>query len=124
MILIKFECSNMKYLNQIISIIFALILLSSPVFSKKNEPGFHKVNLPFELHRFTLKNGLKVWCQPRSDCKSVVLFFVIRTGSRYEVAANNGVSHFVEHMLFTGTKRWNENEIKNVITIRGGRWNG
>ncbi len=114
----------MKYLNQIISIIFALILLSSPVFSKKNEPGFHKVNLPFELHRFTLKNGLKVWCQPRSDCKSVVLFLVIRTGSRYEVAANNGVSHFVEHMLFTGTKRWNENEIKNLITKRGGRWNG
>jgi len=114
----------MKYLNPIISFIFALILLSSPVFSKKNVPDFQKVNLPFELHRFALKNGLKVWCQPRSDCKSVVLFFVIRTGSRYEVAANNGVSHFVEHMLFTGTRRWSENEIKNVITKRGGRYNG
>jgi predicted Zn-dependent peptidase len=42
----------------------------------------------------------------------------------YERLANNGVSHFVEHMLFVGTERWSEDEIKDIITRRGGRWNG
>jgi predicted Zn-dependent peptidase len=79
---------------------------------------------PFPLHRHTLPNGLRVWCQPRPDSESVAALLVIRAGSRYEDLANNGVSHYVEHMLFTGTERWTEEEIKEIIRRRGGRWNG
>jgi predicted Zn-dependent peptidase len=79
---------------------------------------------PFPAVRHTLPNGLRVWLQPRSDSSSVAALVVIRAGSRYEQLANNGVSHFVEHMLFAGTERWSEEEIKDVITRRGGRWNG
>ena len=79
---------------------------------------------PFELHRFTLDNGLRVWCQPRPDSKSVVVFLVVRVGVRNEEKSNNGISHYLEHMLFTGTERWDEDEIKNRITKRGGHWNG
>jgi predicted Zn-dependent peptidase len=79
---------------------------------------------PFPLVRFTLPNGLRVWCQPRSDSESVAALLVIGTGARYETPSNSGVSHFVEHMLFTGTERWSEEETKEVITRRGGRWNG
>lgn len=79
---------------------------------------------PFELHRFTLKNGLRVWCQPRPDSKSVVVFLVMRVGVRNEHKHNNGISHYLEHMLFTGTERWNEDDIKDMIDKRGGNWNG
>ena len=79
---------------------------------------------PFLLHRTTLANGLRVWCQPRPDSESVAALLVLEAGSRYETAADNGVSHYVEHMLFTGTERWTEEEIKEVLTRRGGRWNG
>jgi predicted Zn-dependent peptidase len=79
---------------------------------------------PFEIHRFTLKNELKVWCQPRPDSKSVVTYIVFRVGSRCENQANNGISHFVEHMVFTGTKKWNEIEVKDIIRARGGSMNG
>ncbi|UCH98487.1 MAG: insulinase family protein [Candidatus Aminicenantes bacterium] len=79
---------------------------------------------PFEIHRFTLKNGLKVWCQPRPDSKSVVTYIVFRVGSRCESRENNGISHFIEHMVFTGTKKWNEIEVKDIIRGRGGRMNG
>jgi predicted Zn-dependent peptidase len=77
------------------------------------------------LQRYTLDNGLRVWCWPRSSSESVVTFLVVRTGSRYETSSNNGISHYVEHMLFTGTERWtDEKQVKDVITRRGGLWNG
>lgn len=78
----------------------------------------------FPVVRYTLPNGLRVWCQPRSDSESVAAMLVIGAGARYETLSDSGVSHFVEHMLFTGTERWTEEEIKEVITRRGGRWNG
>jgi predicted Zn-dependent peptidase len=79
---------------------------------------------PFPTHRTTLANGLQVWSQPRPDSESVAALLVIRAGSRYEDVTNNGISHYVEHMVFTGTERWSEEEIKDVIRNRGGRWNG
>ena len=79
---------------------------------------------PFRVIRRTLPNGLRVWLQPRSDSSSVTALLVIRAGARYEQLANNGISHFVEHMVFAGTERWSEEEIKDTLTRRGGRWNG
>ena len=88
------------------------------------EGSLSKEGEPFPLQRHTLPNGLRVWCQPRPDSESVAALLVIRAGSRYEDLSNNGVSHYVEHMLFTGTERWTEEEIKEIIRRRGGRWNG
>jgi predicted Zn-dependent peptidase len=79
---------------------------------------------PFPLHRFELSNGLQVWCQPRRDSESVAALLVVPVGARHENPGNNGISHYVEHMLFTGTERWTEEEIKEIIDRRGGRWNG
>ena len=79
---------------------------------------------PVPLYRTTLPNGLQVWSQPRPDSESVAALLVIRAGSRYEDRTNNGISHYVEHMVFTGTERWSEEEIKDIIDNRGGRWNG
>ena len=79
---------------------------------------------PFPLYRYRLDNGLQVWCQPRSDSESVAALIVIPVGARHEDVTNNGASHYVEHMLFTGTQRWSEEEIKEIIASRGGMWNG
>jgi predicted Zn-dependent peptidase len=79
---------------------------------------------PFPLQRTTLANGLRVWCQPRAESDSLAALLVVRAGSRFETPADNGISHFVEHMVFAGTERWTESEIKEVITRRGGRWSG
>jgi predicted Zn-dependent peptidase len=79
---------------------------------------------PFALERFTLENGMRVWVQPRDDSQSIAAMLVFGAGARYESRAESGVSHFVEHMLFTGTERWSEDEVKTLIRRRGGRWNG
>ena len=49
---------------------------------------------------------------------------VVRVGSRYETHANNGISHFVEHMVFDGTAKWpTEEAVTDAITHRGGHSN-
>ena len=88
------------------------------------EPVWDVQTDPFPLYRHTLPNGLSLWVQPRHDSDSVVALLVVGAGARYEDESNNGISHFVEHMVFTGTEQWSEEHLKQVIARRGGRYNG
>ena len=99
-------------------------LATARVTAQEPTSGLSQPGEPFPLQRYTLPNGLRVWVQSRPDSESVAALLVVRAGSRYENVSNNGVSHYVEHMLFTGTERWTEEEIKEIIRRRGGRWNG
>src|SRR6266699_5569593 len=57
----------------------------------------------FHTHR--LPNGLQIVAQPMPDFESVAVSFYVRTGSRDEPDPSiAGVSHFLEHMAFKGTK--------------------
>ena len=113
----------MKWQHSILAVVVSCLVLTHAV-AAQDATWQARQEHPFELHRFTLENGLRVWCQPRPDSKSVVVFLVVRIGVRNEEKANNGISHYLEHMLFTGTERWDEDEIKEIITKRGGHWNG
>ena len=52
----------------------------------------------------TLKNGLRIVVVPIKDAPSVTVMSMIETGSEYESKNKNGISHFLEHMFFKGTK--------------------
>jgi predicted Zn-dependent peptidase len=77
----------------------------------------------FDLRRERLPNGLRVWVRPRPGTGTVMLLLQVPVGSRHETERNNGISHFLEHMLFTGTARWSEQEVVDVIRRRGGESN-
>jgi predicted Zn-dependent peptidase len=69
----------------------------------------------------TLANGLRVITERMAHVRSVSLGLWIRTGSRREVGAENGISHFIEHMVFKGTKNRTAEEIaRSVDSIGGG----
>lgn len=55
---------------------------------------------------YTLKNGVKVVLVPMKGVESVACGVYVKTGSRYETPAINGISHFLEHMAFKGTKHF------------------
>lgn len=57
----------------------------------------------FKKH--TLKNGLRVITVPLRDATSVTVLALFATGSKYETKDINGLSHFLEHMMFKGTKK-------------------
>jgi predicted Zn-dependent peptidase len=52
-----------------------------------------------------LKSGLRIITVPMADNPSVTVLVMVRAGSKYETKKENGLSHFLEHMAFKGTKR-------------------
>jgi predicted Zn-dependent peptidase len=60
-------------------------------------------SLDLEVRTIELPNGLAVAIAPLPHLHTVSLVVGVRVGSRYETGATNGISHFLEHMLFRGT---------------------
>jgi predicted Zn-dependent peptidase len=62
-----------------------------------------------------LDSGLRVVTEAVPSVRSVALGLWVRTGSRDETPAQAGVSHFLEHLLFKGTKRYSAIEIAEIF---------
>jgi len=71
-----------------------------------------------------LKNGLRVVAVPMKNAKSVTVLVLVGTGSKYETKDINGISHFLEHMFFKGTKkRPTTLKISETLDQIGGQYN-
>src|SRR2546430_17727950 len=76
------------------------------------------------MHQITrLSNGLSVATLEMPHMASVSLGLWVGVGGRYEPAELNGVSHFIEHLLFKGTKRRSAREISQAVEGIGGYLN-
>ncbi len=53
----------------------------------------------------TLSNGLRILTIPIANTKTVTVLVLVATGSKYETKEINGISHFLEHMVFKGTEK-------------------
>lgn len=76
------------------------------------------------IQRTTLNNGIRVLSEKVPGCHSVSLGVWVNNGSRHESADNNGISHFIEHMLFKGTGRRSAQDIAREVDSVGGLLNG
>ena len=72
------------------------------------------------IRREVLPNGLIVLSEEMSHIRSISIGIWMKTGSRDEVAERNGISHFVEHMLFKGTTSRSAQEIAREVDSIGG----
>ncbi|MBN1301738.1 MAG: insulinase family protein [Melioribacteraceae bacterium] len=80
----------------------------------------------FSLNGFRitkLSNGIHVLSENISYVKSFSLGFWFDTGSKNESVKNNGISHFIEHMLFKGTSRRSAAKLSDEIESLGGYLN-
>jgi predicted Zn-dependent peptidase len=57
------------------------------------------------FRKTTLKNGLRIITVPDRRSQAVTVLVLVATGSKYEKKEINGISHFLEHLLFKGTKK-------------------
>jgi len=70
-----------------------------------------------------LKNGVNVLTLPLAGRDSIALGLWVRVGGRFETEKLSGVSHFIEHLVFKGTKRFPMHAIKEKIEGKGGMLN-
>jgi zinc protease len=77
----------------------------------------------FKVQEAALDNGLKVLLL--EDHKSAVVTFQVwyRVGSRNEIDGRSGLAHFLEHMMFKGTKKTKPEEYSRIIAQNGGNSN-
>ena len=72
------------------------------------------------IHRQVLPNGLTIISEEMKHIRSVSIGIWIKTGSRDEEAKSNGISHFIEHMVFKGTRHRSAEAIARQVDSIGG----
>ncbi len=74
----------------------------------------------FPVAERTLKNGMKVLVQTDHNIPNVALYIFYRIGSRNERPGTTGLSHFFEHMMFNGAKKYGPGDLDKVMEANGG----
>jgi zinc protease len=91
-------------------VLMAAVLVGAPVWGQAEFPVATK----------TLKNGMKVLVQTDHSIPNVALYIFYRIGSRNEGPGTTGLSHFFEHMMFNGAKKYGPGQLDKVMEENGG----
>lgn len=75
------------------------------------------------VYRSILKNNMRVLIIPINGIDIVSVGIFVKVGSRYETDKNNGISHFLEHLMFKGTKNYSSEKIFNELDNVGANYN-
>jgi len=75
------------------------------------------------IKKYTCQNGVRIVLEEIPTVRSVAIGIWVKTGSRYETREQNGISHFLEHMFFKGTKNRSAQEIAESFDRIGGQVN-
>ncbi|MND23662.1 Protease 3 precursor [compost metagenome] len=83
------------------------------------QPKYVSLPVQMEYSLITLKNGIRVLHKPAQESGIMHMCLVVNTGSRDETAEKAGLAHFIEHLLFKGTKKRNTYQILNRLEVVG-----
>ncbi|MGD0388331.1 MAG: pitrilysin family protein, partial [Tepidisphaeraceae bacterium] len=75
------------------------------------------------FHRTRLANGLQIIAEASPDAHSFAAGFYVNTGSRDESADINGVSHFLEHVMFKGSGKYTWEDVNRIFDEMGANYN-
>ena len=75
------------------------------------------------MEKITLKNGIRILLEEQETSKTACFGIWVKSGSIYENEKNNGISHFIEHMVFKGSEKRNAREIAEQMDYIGGQLN-
>ena len=81
-------------------------------------PGARAQNFDVQTH--TLKNGMKILVQEDHSIPNVALYIFYKIGSRNERPGATGLSHFFEHMMFNGARKYGPGMFDRVMEDNGG----
>jgi predicted Zn-dependent peptidase len=85
--------------------------------------GYEKFDIVSLYNRTVLENGIRVVSESVPYVRSVSLGVWVDVGSRDENETDNGITHFIEHMVFKGTRKRNAQEIAEFVEDIGGYLN-
>src|SRR5262250_3971349 len=99
----------MKLVARLLSALMAIVILSAVAPAQQ-----------LQIKTHTLKNGMKIIIEEDHSIPNVALYIFYRIGSRNERPGTTGLSHFFEHMMFNGAKKYGPGELDKVMEANGG----
>src|ERR1035438_5807026 len=78
---------------------------------------------PSDVKTDTLSNGMKILIQEDHNIPNVAMYFFYKIGSRNEHPGTTGLSHFFEHMMFNGAKKYGPGQFDFQMEKNGGNNN-
>jgi zinc protease len=75
---------------------------------------------PADVHSETLANGMKLLIEEDHNIPNVAMYFFFKVGSRNERPGITGISHFFEHMMFNGSKKFASGQFDEQMEKNGG----
>src|SRR4051812_20536642 len=79
--------------------------------------------MPLTFKHHQLANGLDIIAEINPDSHSVAAGMFVKTGARDESMEVNGVSHFLEHMMFKGSEKYTWEDVNRIFDEIGARYN-
>ena len=76
--------------------------------------------VPMSATRHVFDNGLTLLVEPLAQLRSVAIGVFVRRGSRHETDRERGLAHFIEHLVFKGTKSRSAEQIAIEVDAMGG----
>jgi predicted Zn-dependent peptidase len=73
-----------------------------------------------DVQSFTLENGMKILVLENSAIPNANMYLFYKVGSRNEYVGITGISHFFEHMMFNGAKKYGPKQFDRVMEANGG----
>lgn len=108
----------------LLPLILGLLILAGGLaweFDRAHAPRPLREHVP--ITHFTLKNGLTVVVMPNDRIPAVVHIMFVKSGAADDPYGKSGLAHYVEHMMFTGTKQYPEGTYDHAIQRAGGSQN-
>lgn len=109
-------------------ILFSLILTACSSHKTPNGPNgtsgnSSEVEIRLKVEKFKLDNGLTVLVVENNKLPIYSIYTFYKVGSKFETAGITGASHYLEHMMFKGAKKFKEGEFDHYIEQNGGSTN-
>ncbi len=114
----------MQALVKIFFLLYLSLLISCSSSRHSSETlSLSDLKLDFKVEKKILKNGLTVVAIENRKLPLVSVYTFYKVGSRYEKKGITGSTHFLEHMMFKGAKKYKEGKFASVINGLGGNFN-
>lgn len=114
----------MTYFNRKLSASFCLIIfVLSSLFTPLGFALTNGIDVQSGIYYYSLPNGQKLYVKPIHQQKIITIDTWVNVGSVQEVPSNNGLSHFLEHLLFKGTPKYPNHQIDATLGKLGASFN-
>jgi zinc protease len=110
-------------MNKNLAFAFSFLVLSSCASLKTDSSKPKPVSVGLNVKKTVLENGLTVLIAPNPKLPIAAYYTLFDVGGRYEEKGTTGATHFLEHMMFKGAKKYGPGQFDTLIEKNGGNTN-